>query len=155
MENWVNYFGKRKKGWWGEGEVKFYIDGDTEFPTICGTGEEDYFNGSYNYKDYVVDGKKYYTKFSSLYSGFYPIETEEFDDLIDAVGQYRWHILDPVRFKKDLKITVQSLGWNEDRSYVPLQDDLASVAYWYQMEPHNSFPKLPSKENLVLKERKK
>ena len=35
-------------GWWGEGEIKFYLDGDSEFPTICGTGTEDYFGGAYN-----------------------------------------------------------------------------------------------------------
>ena len=38
-------------GWWGEGEIKFYLDGDEEFPTICGTGTEDYFCGSYNFEN--------------------------------------------------------------------------------------------------------
>ncbi len=146
--------GARHKGWWGEGEIKFYIDGDRDFPTICGTGEEDYFNGSYGYNDREIDGKTYYTPFSGIYSGFYQVKNAKFDDLIDAFGQYRWHILDPVRFKKDLKITIQSLGWGPD-GYLPLQDDLASVAYWYQIEPHNPFPELPPKEKLVLKEHKK
>jgi len=40
--------GVNNTGWWGEGEIKFYIDGDDEFPTICGTGTENYFCGSYN-----------------------------------------------------------------------------------------------------------
>ncbi|MCK4992834.1 MAG: DUF2961 domain-containing protein, partial [Bacteroidales bacterium] len=63
---------------------------------------------------------------------------------------YRWHIEDPIRFEEDLKITIQCLGWGPD-GYLPLEDELASVAYWYQTEPHHSFPQLPSKENLIIK----
>ena len=57
-----------------------------------------------------------------------------------------------MRFKQDLRITIQSLGWQSEGRYLPLQDDLASVAYWYQLEPHNPFPKLPEKEQLVIKD---
>jgi hypothetical protein len=64
---------------------------------------------------------------------------------------YRWHITDPVRFKKDLKVTIQALGWLKDGRYQQLQEDIASVAYWYQTEPHKSFPKFPSKDELELK----
>ncbi|MCB0730229.1 MAG: DUF2961 domain-containing protein [Ignavibacteriae bacterium] len=142
--------GARKSGWWGEGEIKFFIDGDKEFPTICGTGEEDYFCGSYGYNDRKINGKMYYTEFSSLYTGFYQVEDSTIAEYVGAFGQYRWHIEDPIRFDEDLKITIQSLGWGPD-GYLPLQDDLASVAYWYQMEPHNKFPELPSKENLIIK----
>ncbi len=142
--------GARKTGWWGEGEIKFYMDGDIDFPTICGTGEEDYFCGSYGYNDREIDGKMYYTEFSSLYAGFHEIEDANIDDFVGVFGQYRWHIEDPIRFEEDLRITIQSLGWGPD-GYLPLKDDLASVAYWYQEEPHNPFPKLPSKEKLIIK----
>jgi len=142
--------GARKSGWWGEGEVKFYMDGDKEFPTICTTGEEDYFCGSYGYNDRKIDGKMYYDSFSSLYSGFYEVKDSKIDGFVGIFGQYRWHVLDPVRFDKDLRITVQSLGWGKGGAYMPLIDDLASVAYWYQIEPHNPFPELPSEEELVI-----
>ena len=141
--------GARKSGWWGEGEVKFYMDGDKDFPTICTTGEEDYFLGSYGYNDRKIDGVMYYDSFSSLYAGFYEVKNPEIDGFIGVFGQYRWHVLDPIRFDEDLRITVQSLGWGPD-GYLPLEDDLASVAYWYQIEPHNPFPKLPSDENLII-----
>jgi len=142
--------GARKSGWWGEGEVKFYMDGDKEFPTICTTGEEDYFCGSYGYNDRKIDGKMYYDSFSSLYSGFYQVKDSKIDGFVGIFGQYRWHVLDPVRFDENLKITVQSLGWGKEGAYMPLKDDLASVAYWYQIEPHNPFPELPSEEELVI-----
>jgi hypothetical protein len=66
-------------------------------------------------------------------------------------GEYRWHINDPVRFRKDLRVIIQGLGWQSEGRYLPLQDDLASVAYWYQSEPHNPFPALPEKQNLTIK----
>ena len=136
-------------GWWGEGEIKFFMDGDKDFPTICGTGEEDYFCGSYGYEEHLSDdGSQWiYTSFSSLYSGFHHIE---YQGKQRRFGQYRWHMTDPVRFENDLKITIQSLGWDKDGSYLPLQDDMASVAYWYQQEPHAKFPKLPKPQNLVV-----
>ena len=59
-------------------------------------------------------------------------------------GLYRWHIADPVRFEKDLKVTIQALGWQSGGRYLPLEDDIASVGYWYQKEPHKKFPKLPA-----------
>ncbi len=146
--------GARQEGWWGEGEIKFYIDGDKEFPTICGTGEEDYFLGSYGYNEKEVDGKIYYTDFTGLYSGFHVVKDKSIEGFVDVFGQYRWHIEDPVQFEKDLKITIQSLAWREE-TYLPLVDDLASVAYWYQSEPHNPFPELPSNENLTIKRKTK
>lgn len=139
--------GANSPGWWGEGEIKFYLDGDTDFPTICGTGEEDYFCGSYGYNDRQVDGKDVYESFSSPYTGFYHVQHEGAQR---RFGQYRWHITDPVRFEQDLRITIQSLGWQSEGRYLPLQDDLASVAYWYQVEPHAPFPALPPKEKLVI-----
>lgn len=138
-------------GWWGEGEIKFYMDGDTDFPTICGTGEEDYFCGSYGFemrKD--ENGKDIYTPFSSLYSGFYFIEDSEETDYLSRLGEYRWHITDPIRFENDLRVTIQSLGWQSGGRYLHLDDDLSSVAYWYQAEPHNPFPKIPAKAGLEI-----
>lgn len=150
--NYVGTFlahGANSPGWWGEGEVKFYVDGDQEFPTICGTGEEDYFCGSYGYNDRKKNGKDVYDNFSSLYTGFY---RAKYDNDLRRFGQYRWHINDPIHFQTDLRITIQSLGWQSEGRYLPLQDDLASVAYWYQVEPHNPFPALPAKDKLLIKE---
>ena len=135
-------------GWWGEGEIKFYLDGDKQFPTICGTGTEDYFCGSYNFENQETHR---YQTFSTPYTGLAQVLPP---DITYKPGQrfglYRWHIADPVRFEKDLKVTIQALGWKGPR-YLPLEDDIASVAYWYQSEPHAKFPPLPTKEKLVIK----
>ncbi|MCY1723221.1 DUF2961 domain-containing protein [Prolixibacteraceae bacterium Z1-6] len=144
--------GAFNEGWFGEGEVKFYIDGDTEFPTICGTGEEDYFCGSYGYEERKgADGFEDYTMFSGPYTGFhYFRDRKKRPDYRNMIGQYRWHIMDPVRFKKDFKVTIQSIGWKSEGRYKLLEDDISSVAYWYQGEPHNIFPELPNVKNIVI-----
>jgi hypothetical protein len=137
-----------KNGWWGEGEIKFYMDGDKEFPTICGTGTEDYFCGSYNFEGPIDgrSGKKEYKVFNTPYAGLnqviYPEGKKLEDGEIAGVrfGLYRWHITDTIRFDKDLKVTIQALGWGQNGLYELLQDDITSVAYWYQTEPHNDFP---------------
>ena len=139
--------GANSPGWWGEGEIKFFMDGDTQFPTICGTGEEDYFCGSYGYHERKRLGRYVYDDFTSPYTGFHHIKHEGEQR---RFGQYRWHLTDPIRFEQDLRVTIQSLGWQSEGRYLPLHDDLASVAYWYQLEPHNPFPALPAKENLVI-----
>ncbi len=129
-------------GWWGEGEIKFFMDGDKQFPTICGTGTEDYFCGSYNFEN--RDTKKYQV-FCTPYTGLAQVlPPDKIYEVGQRFGLYRWHIPDPVRFEKDLKVTIQALGWQEGGRYLPLQDDIASVGYWYQKEPHKAFPKLPS-----------
>ena len=141
-------WGVHNNGWWGEGEIKFYMDGDRQFPTINGTGTEDYFNGSYNFEN---QEKKRYEEFSSPYSGL--IQVLQPDGLYQSqqrFGLYRWHIVDPVRFETDLRVTIQDLGWRSDGRYLPLKDDISSVAFWYQMEPHTNFPKLPSKDELEI-----
>ncbi len=115
-------------GWWGEGEVKFFIDGDKEHPTICGTGTEDYFGGAWCF------GETYSTAFLG-----YPLWQKE-PGQVPKHGLYRWHIMDPVRFKQDLRVTLQALGWWPSKKFQPLTDDVASVAYWYQTEPHAPFP---------------
>ena len=71
--------GVNNNGWWGEGEIKFFLDLDTTFPTIAGTGTEDYFCGPYQSQQ--------------------------------SFGTYCWHIMDPIRFEKDLKINIQDFGW--------------------------------------------
>jgi hypothetical protein len=119
-------------GWWGEGEVKFFIDGDAEFPTICGTGTEDYVGGAWCFADRT---------YSAPFMG-YPQRLASGND-VPKHGLYRWHILDPVRFAQDLRVTVQALGWWPLGGYRPLQDDIASTAFWYQVEPHAAFPALP------------
>src|SRR6185295_13312432 len=131
-----------------EGEIKFYIDGDKEFPTIAGTGTEDYFCGSYNFENQV---KKQYEEFTTPYAGLAQvIKPDGLYVSQQRFGLYRWHILDPVRFDSDLRITIQALGWRDGGTYLPLRDDLASVGYWYQTEPHAAFPKLPSREELLI-----
>jgi len=129
-------------GWWGEGEIKFYIDGDKEYPTICGTGTEDYFCGAWCFAD---------TTFSGIYSG-YPFYQKE-PGKVPKHGLYRWHITDPIRFSKDLKVTIQALGWWPNGKYQPLTDEIASVCYWYQTEPHNKFPLLPDLKHRLSREK--
>ncbi|MEN8192124.1 MAG: glycoside hydrolase family 172 protein [Bacteroidota bacterium] len=137
-------------GWWGEGEIKFYMDGDKEFPTICGTGTEDYFLGSYNFGAWDPNRSKpgIYKEYSTAYAGFQYFEPGQYKNI--RFGLYRWHIVDPIRFGKDLKITIQALGWRSGGRYLPLQDDLSSVAFWYQLEPHAKFPSLPDKDYLEI-----
>lgn len=55
-----------------------------------------------------------------------------------------------VRFEEDLKVTIQALGWRSEGRYLPLQDDIASVAFWYQTEPHHPFPVIPGKDELEV-----
>jgi hypothetical protein len=127
-------------GWWGEGEAKFYLDGDKEYPTICGTGTEDYFGGAWCFTS-QPPGPKGTETYSTPFLG-YPFYRNEPGE-VPAHGLYRWHLMDPIRFKKDLRVTIQALGWWPNGTYEPLTDDISSVAYWYQTEPHGAFPKLP------------
>jgi hypothetical protein len=154
VEGWGQYvgtylaWGVHNNGWWGEGEIKFFLDGDKEFPTICGTGTEDYFCGSYNFENKTT---RQYQEFTTPYSGLAQvIRPDGVYKSQQRFGLYRWHIPDPVRFEKDLKVTIQALGWRSGGRYLPLQDDIASVAYWYQIEPHKKFPVLPDKDALEI-----
>ncbi|MBS1702054.1 MAG: DUF2961 domain-containing protein [Armatimonadetes bacterium] len=142
-------WGVNNNGWWGEGEIKFFMDGDGEFPTICGTGTEDYFCGSYNFDVGKENGG--YCEFTTPYAGLPQVLRP--DGLYQAntrFGLYRWHIMDPVRFEEDLRVTIQALGWRSGHRYLPLQDDIASVAFWYQTLPTAPFPKLPDKDYLEI-----
>ena len=135
-------------GWWGEGEIKFFMDGDTEYPTINGTGTEDYFCGSYNFENQKT---KQYQEFSTAYAGLHQvIRPNGLYQSQQSFGMYRWHILDPIRFEKELKVTIQDLGWRHNGKYYAQQSDISSVVFWYQREPHAPFPKLPSKADLEM-----
>src|SRR6187402_2289475 len=99
-------WGVHNNGWWGEGEIKFFLDGDHDYPTINGTGTEDYFCGSYNYENRDT---KHYQTFSTPYSGLCQVLPPELIYVPgQRFGQYRWHITDPIRFKKDLKVNIQA-----------------------------------------------
>ena len=144
-------WGANNDGWWGEGELKFYLDGDA-WPTICGTGTEDYFGGSYNFENQDTHR---YEEFCTPYSGLHQVLRP--DGLYRSqqrFGMYRWHVVDPIRFTSDLRVTVQALGWRDwhgkPRKYLPLQDDIASVAFWYQTLPTASFPPLPDRDRLEV-----
>lgn len=137
--------------WWGEGEFKFYIDGNREYPTICGTGTEDYFGGSWSFAK-QVNGKTVEQNYCTPYMGYpYYSAHDELvhndyhnDDCPPMRGFYRWHIPDPIRFRSDLRVTVQQIGVGH-RGFFERQDDVASIAYWYQREPHAAFPTLPDR----------
>jgi hypothetical protein len=144
-------WGVNNNGWWGEGEIKFYIDDDTDFPTICGTGTEDYFCGSYNFDPGVLNKKvpNRYQEFTTPYAGMpLVIRPDGVYDSQQRFGLYRWHIVDPIRFRKKLRVTIQALGWQSGGRYRPLQDDIASVAFWYQTLPTGPFPALPTADEL-------
>jgi hypothetical protein len=134
-------------GWWGEGEIKFYMDGDQEYPTICGTGTEDYFGGAWNFE--FPTGQ--YGQYSTAYLGLHQIiKPDGLYRSQQRFGMYRWHVMDPIRFEEDLRVTIQALGWRKGRRYLPQQDDIASVAYWYQTEPHAPHPTLPGADDLEV-----
>ena len=135
-------------GWWGEGEIKFFMDGDKKFPTICGTGTEDYFCGSYNFENKTTHQ---YEEFTTPYAGLHQIiRPDGVYRSQQRFGMYRWHILDPIRFEKDLKVTIQDLGWRNDGRYLDQKSDISSVVFWYQTEPHAKFPTLPSVDDLEI-----
>jgi hypothetical protein len=145
-------WGTHSNGWWGEGEIKFYLDGDTDWPTICGTGTEDYFGGAWGFAHPEEDR---YDTYSTAYLGFPQlIRAGGRKQSQERYGLYRWHVRDPIRFQQDLRVTMQALGWRSRiggrNRYLPLQDDIASTAFWYQTEPHAPFPELPDADGLEV-----
>ncbi|MEX0653238.1 MAG: glycoside hydrolase family 172 protein [Phycisphaeraceae bacterium] len=155
-------WGVNNNGWWGEGEIKFYLDGDwpagadcaehggDAYPTLCGTGTEDYFCGSYNFENQQT---KQYEAFTTPYAGMPQVIRGNATGMYDVqqrFGLYRWHISDPIRFEQDLAVTMQALGWRNGGRFLPLQDDIASVAYWYQSLPTAAFPPLPDRDALEV-----
>lgn len=140
------FWGSNNNGWWGEGELKFYIDGDTDFPTICGTGTEDYFGGSHNFE---VGGR--YVEYCTPYAGLSKVTRP--DGLYRSQQRfnlYRWHITDPIYFDSDIRVTVQALGQREDGRYLPLKDDISAVAFWYSDNLDDDYPKMPDKDFLEI-----
>lgn len=141
-------WGVNNSGWWGEGEIKFYIDGDRDFPTVCGTGTEDYYCGSYNFENRE---SRAYQPYTTAYAGLpQVIKPDGVYKSQTRFGMYRWHLPDPICFQKDLRVTIQALGWRSGGRYRPLQDDMASVAYWYQDAPFGDFPALPDVDYLEI-----
>lgn len=138
--------------WWGEGEVKFYLDGD-EFPTQCSTGLEDYAGGAWAFQDYLgADPPPEVLTFCAPFFG-YPFRstvdtTKASPFAVDAVpshGLYRWHLLDPIVFTKQLRVTLQQIGaW--DHGLFERSDDVSTVGYWYQVGGHVTRPVLPVRE---------
>jgi len=138
--------GVTNSNWWGEGEIKFYLDGDEEFPTICGTGTEDYFGGAY---DWDVAGQ--YVTYTTPFLGMHQVlQPDGLYQSQQRFGMYRWHVLDPIRFQSTLRVTLQALGWRSGRRYLPLQCDIASVAFWYQTLPSPRFPSLGNRDALEV-----
>ena len=131
--------------WYGEGEVKFYLDGDKEYPTICGTGTEDYFGGAWSFAT-QENGKTVENTFCTPFLGYPYYSCHDTaihndyhtDDHLPQRSFYRWHILDPILFEEDLKVTIQQIGVCHGGLF-ERQDDVATVAYWYQAEPHQPF----------------
>lgn len=128
----------RSPFWFGEGDAKFYVDGD-EKPTIQGTGTEDYFLMAWGLNE---------TNFP--YFGCTYMSTD-FEDLGTEYCLYRWHIADPVRFTKSLRFEIEHKGWISDdetesgkvEGHVEREDDIATVAFWYQVGQPKRFTTLP------------
>ncbi|MGQ7787287.1 glycoside hydrolase family 172 protein [Nesterenkonia sp. K-15-9-6] len=136
--------------WWGEGEVKFYLDGDETHPTICGTGLEDYVGGAWGFQSYLgVDPVPRSQMFTSAYLGYHQRIVEDatksspYDiTMPPSHGMYRWHLPDPVRFHDELRVTLQQIGDRGHRLFERV-DDVCSTAYWYQNEPSGVAVSLP------------
>jgi len=140
--------------WWGEGEIKFYMDGDTDFPTICGTGSEDYVGLSFGIQkttflyhgcnlihnsDSVFQVKDYFTK--------------ELKDMSHQfISIYRWHLPDPVYWEKDCRVTIQQIGWSQNIKdhLFERQDDWSSATFWYEPVPSEPLPEMPSAEKRIM-----
>ena len=120
-----------ESNWWGEGEVKIYMDGDTEFPTICGTGSEDYVCLSYGMQQTPFQ----YHGCSWNQNSF--------------ISMYRWHIPDPIYWEKKCRIVIQQIGYSgqlRQENKPPLyerQDDWSSATFWYEPVPSSPLPKFP------------
>lgn len=137
--------------WWGEGEVKFYIDDDKQFPTLCSTGLEDYAGGAWAFQDELrASPEPDIMTFSAPYFGypyFSPRDTTKASPFATSMppchGMYRWHLPDPIFFQEKLRVTLQQIGaW--DHGLFERSDDISTTAYWYQTLPHQPFPPLPS-----------
>ena len=136
-------WGVNSPGWWGgEGELKVYLDGDDDYPTICGTGTEDYFGGAWNFD---VPGRGY-TEYTTPYLGMpQVIRPDGLYQSQQRFGLYRWHVPDPIHFANDLRVEIQALGWQSGGRYLPLHDDIASTALFYLDRPGTRRPTFPAR----------
>ena len=143
--------------WWGEGEVKMFLDGDRALPTIVGTGTEDYIGTAWGQG-----------AFAHLYQGS-PIA----DEKTMRWSFYRYHVTDPIYFYRDIRITMQQIGYLAEHSRPPLvenkrtlyragagrvpmdmtkdgkferSDDWSSTVYFYLDKPTNNLPPIDSVE---------
>ncbi|MEV6491247.1 glycoside hydrolase family 172 protein [Actinoplanes sp. NPDC051633] len=140
-------WGVNSNGWWGEGEMKFYLDEDEEFPTICGTGTEDYFGGAWNFD---VPGRGY-TTFSTPYLGLpQVIRPDGLYASQQRFGMFRWHVPDPIHFATRLRVEVQALGWRTGGRYLPLRDDIASTSLFYLDRPSTNRPPTPGAQEMEI-----
>jgi hypothetical protein len=138
-------WGVNSRGWWGEGEMKFHLDGDDEFPTICGTGTEDYVGGAWNFD---VPGQGY-TAFSTPYLGLHQIiRPDGRYESQQRFGLYRWHVPDPIRFATGLRVQLQALGWRAGGRYLRRHDDIASTALFYLDATSTTRPPAPALDEL-------
>ncbi|RKX34412.1 MAG: DUF2961 domain-containing protein [Verrucomicrobia bacterium] len=158
--------------WWGEGEVKAYLDGDDEYPTLCGTGTEDYIGTGWGQGLFV-----------NRFQGNHFIDAEDGKQVDDstfakAYGFYRFHIPDPVYFYEDIKVVIQVMGGAyysallecmdknpgiklmkagdgtryytreelearpEHAEVLERFDDYTATAYWYMDKPQNELPEI-------------
>ncbi|GAB2479565.1 DUF2961 domain-containing protein [Promicromonospora xylanilytica] len=140
-------WGVNSNGWWGEGEIKFYLDADEDYPTICGTGTEDYFGGAWNFD---VPGQGY-TEFSTPYLGMpQVIRPDGLYASQQRFGMYRWHVTDPIHFAERLRVDIQALGWRSGWRYLPLRDDIASTALFYLDRPATHRPAAPTADGMEV-----
>ncbi len=116
--------------WYGEGDDMIFIDEDTWPPSIHGTGTEEIFGAGASPK----------IEFSGPYTGFHLIENFNYSG---NNGMYRWYINDPIRFKKKIRWTIEHGHANN------YENDYSSVAFWYQKEPHATYPPLPKLEDRI------
>ncbi len=138
----------RSPEWFGEGDEKFFIDGDKK-PTIQGTGTEDYAMHAYGLS----------APTSYAYCGA-PNEEGKFDQVGWIMNYYRWHIADPVSFTKSLRFEIENVGWISKDELAPGEpewnaernDDFSTVAFWYQVGQPKRFTKLPSAAERKLPE---
>lgn len=143
--------------WWGEGEFKFYLDNDEQFPTVTSTGAEDYFGGAWAFQKQEYGQLPQTYTYSTAFQGYPFHETQDHtrdlfsagkpdpnsvhacgNDGLPQHGLYRWHLSDPIAFSNRLKVTFQDIG-NDDIGLYERSDDISTVAYWYQTEPHSPF----------------
>ncbi len=138
-------YGLTNNGWWGEGEIKFFLDGDKEFPTICGTGTEDYFGGSYNFD---VNGN--YVSFSGPYNGLFMWGTDQTYRCTKRFSMYRWHLTDAIHFDEDIRVEIQVLGWRSKGRYFPMQCDVSAVSFFYLDKTSAVRPAFPDADGLEI-----